>query len=98
MSFVLCGPRSPLCCEYDDFSLLRFMLGSCLVYSSTLKMEATCSIETSVDFQRTARRYIPEDRISVLEIEDMSSIPFMGNNICVFNTKPEHFGPPQRPI
>jgi hypothetical protein len=31
--------------------------------SSALKMEATCSSETSVDFQRTARRYIPEDRI-----------------------------------
>jgi hypothetical protein len=27
-----------------------FMLISCLVYSSTLKMEATCSSETSVDF------------------------------------------------
>jgi hypothetical protein len=25
-------------------------------------MEATCSSETSVDFQRTTRRYIPEDR------------------------------------
>jgi hypothetical protein len=24
-------------------------------------MEATCSSETSVDFQRTSRRYIPED-------------------------------------
>jgi hypothetical protein len=24
-------------------------------------MEATCSSETSVDFQRTTRRYIPED-------------------------------------
>jgi hypothetical protein len=29
--------------------------------SSTLKMEVTCSFETSVDFQRTTRRYIPED-------------------------------------
>jgi hypothetical protein len=27
----------------------------------TLKMEATCSSETSVDFLRTARRYIPEE-------------------------------------
>jgi hypothetical protein len=35
---------------------------SCLVYSSTLKMEATCSSEISVDFQRITRRYIPEDR------------------------------------
>jgi hypothetical protein len=26
-------------------------------------MEAICSSETSVDFQRTKRRYIPEDRI-----------------------------------
>jgi hypothetical protein len=26
------------------------------------EMEATCSTETSVDFQRTTRRYIPEDR------------------------------------
>jgi hypothetical protein len=28
----------------------------------TLKMEAICSSETSVEFQRTTRRYIPEDR------------------------------------
>jgi hypothetical protein len=28
---------------------------------STLKMEAICSSETSVDTQRTIRRYIPED-------------------------------------
>jgi hypothetical protein len=33
-----------------------------LAYSSTLKMEVTCSSETSVDFQRTTRRYIPEER------------------------------------
>jgi hypothetical protein len=30
------------------------------VYFPTLKMEAICLSETSVDFQRTARRYIPE--------------------------------------
>jgi hypothetical protein len=33
----------------------------CSTYSSTLKMEAICSSETSVDSQRTKRRYIPED-------------------------------------
>jgi hypothetical protein len=38
------------------------MLVSCLAYSSTMKMEATYSSETSVDFQRTKRRYIPEDK------------------------------------
>jgi hypothetical protein len=30
--------------------------------SSTLNMEATCSSETSVDFQWTTRHYIPQDR------------------------------------
>jgi hypothetical protein len=33
-----------------------------LAYSLTLKMEGTFSSETSVDFQRTRRRYIPENR------------------------------------
>jgi hypothetical protein len=28
----------------------------------TLNVESTCSSEVSVDFQRTTRRYIPEDR------------------------------------
>jgi hypothetical protein len=37
------------------------MLVSCLAYSSTLKMEATCSSETSVNFQHITCRYIPED-------------------------------------
>jgi hypothetical protein len=38
-----------------------FTLVSCSAYSSTLKKEAICSSETSVDFQRTTRLYIPED-------------------------------------
>jgi hypothetical protein len=36
-------------------------LVSCLAYSSTPKMEGQCS-ETSVAFQWTTQRYIPEDR------------------------------------
>jgi hypothetical protein len=39
-----------------------FTLVSCTSYSSTLKMEATCSSELSVDFGRTTRRYIPRNR------------------------------------
>jgi hypothetical protein len=31
-------------------------------YSSALKIEAACSSETSGNFQRTARHYIPEER------------------------------------
>jgi hypothetical protein len=38
-----------------------FMLVSGLPYSSTLKMEATYSSETTVDFEQTTRRYIPDD-------------------------------------
>jgi hypothetical protein len=39
-----------------------FTLVSCTAYSRTLKMEAICSSETSVDTQRTTRRSIPGDR------------------------------------
>jgi hypothetical protein len=46
--------RSKSCCS-------AFMLVSCSAYSQTLKMEATCSSGTSVDFQRSTRRYIPGD-------------------------------------
>jgi hypothetical protein len=54
---------------YEEFYLLGqnamlvelancFMLVFCVSYSSTLKIEATCTSETSVGFQRTALRYI----------------------------------------
>jgi hypothetical protein len=43
-------------------SLPAFTLVSYLAYLTTLKMEATCSSEISVDFQQTTRRYIPEAR------------------------------------
>jgi hypothetical protein len=33
-----------------------------LAYSSTLKMGVICSSEASIDFQRTTRFEIPEDR------------------------------------
>jgi hypothetical protein len=39
-----------------------FTLVSCSNYPAALKMEGTCSTETSVDFQWTTRRNIPEDR------------------------------------
>jgi hypothetical protein len=39
-----------------------FMLSYCLPYSSTLKMQATSSSETSVSFKRTTWRYVPQDR------------------------------------
>jgi hypothetical protein len=39
-----------------------FMLVSCLVYTSTFKMEALFNFETSVDIYRNTGRYVPEDR------------------------------------
>jgi hypothetical protein len=38
-----------------------FTLVSCSAYFSTMKMEAACSSQTSINFQRNTRRYIPED-------------------------------------
>jgi hypothetical protein len=35
---------------------------ACFAYPSNLKMEATCSSETSADFQWTTWGYTPEDR------------------------------------
>jgi hypothetical protein len=46
--------------------------------SSTLKMDAICSSETSVDTQRTTPRYIPE----VDSIQMMGSCEH-GNEFCV---------------
>jgi hypothetical protein len=37
----------------------HYVLGSWLANSSAMKMEATCSSETPVDFKLTTRRYIP---------------------------------------
>jgi hypothetical protein len=41
----------------------KFMLVSCLAYSLTLKMEATRSSKTFIDFQRPTRCYIQDNRI-----------------------------------
>jgi hypothetical protein len=54
------------------------LLVSWSTYSSTLKMEVTCSSETSVDFQRTTPRYIPEDvTIHNHRCENQNSIVFL---------------------
>jgi hypothetical protein len=45
-----------------DLFAACFMLTPMLAYSSTLKMKTICSSSTSVDFHRTVRRFITEDR------------------------------------
>jgi hypothetical protein len=47
-----------------------FMI-SCLDYSWTLKMEAICSSELSVDFHRTTRRYIPATTLHIHRSENL---------------------------
>jgi hypothetical protein len=49
-------PASRLLCLPPAFTLVSYS-----DYSSTLKMEAMCSSETSVYLQRTTRSYIPDD-------------------------------------
>jgi hypothetical protein len=56
-----------------DLLAARFMLVPCMVYSLTMKVEAICSSETSVDFHRTTRRYIAEFIFSTLKMEAICS-------------------------
>jgi hypothetical protein len=59
MSIYLC--RNGRCYNPRDVATC-FALVSFLAYSLSPEIEATGISETSVDFERTTRRYIPEDR------------------------------------
>jgi hypothetical protein len=48
---------------FEEYHLLACLLVFAEIISSTLKMEAICSSETSVATQQTTRRHIPEDDI-----------------------------------
>jgi hypothetical protein len=48
---------------------------------SALKMEAVCSSETSVDTQRTTRRYIQEEDTFHIRVKIISYIT--GNTLCL---------------
>jgi hypothetical protein len=65
------------------FHLLSRWFLSQLIFS-TLKMEAMCSSETSVDTQRTTRRYIPED-CTLLRTKWLSPIKFLTSFIYCSN-------------
>jgi hypothetical protein len=68
-----------------------FVLISCSAYSSILKMEATCSSENSVDFQRTTRCYIPKDmNLHVFQLISSYKFPiftvlFIQGLICLYS-------------
>jgi hypothetical protein len=64
--------------QHKAISKQSFILVSCMAHSSTLMMEVRCSSETSVGFQWTIRRYIPEGRtLLILELSV--------NNVCEDN-------------
>jgi hypothetical protein len=61
-----------------------FILLYCLACSSILKMEARFLFETSIDFQRTTRCYIPEDRcfiqfVRIFRLKKKSAYIFVNN-------------------
>jgi hypothetical protein len=65
--------------SFESRTLLTeyFTLVSCLAYSSTLKIKAAYSSETSVDFQRNKWCYIPEGRtVFFLEIPLNIILPY----------------------
>jgi hypothetical protein len=47
----------------EEISMKQAASRAAFLLGLFLDSEDTCSSETSVDFQRTTRRYIPEDRI-----------------------------------
>lgn len=54
--------RRRLCQAKNEYEASIKWVVSCLDYSVTLMMEAICSTAKSANFQRTKRRYIPEDK------------------------------------
>jgi hypothetical protein len=64
---------------YVDVGIATCLL-SYLAYSWTLKIEATCSSETSVEFQQTTRRYIPFQRTD--RKQDLK-LYVVHNKICI---------------
>jgi hypothetical protein len=63
---------------------LCWLLG--LAYSSTLKVEVTCSSETLADFQQTTQLYIPEDRTLsskvILEVNNKDAVKHIFTFCC----------------
>jgi hypothetical protein len=46
--------------EYRRTHIILVHASSCMIYSSTIKMEAKYFFETSIEFQRTTSSYITE--------------------------------------
>jgi hypothetical protein len=69
-----------------------------LAYSSTLKMEATCSFETSADFQRTTLRYIQKAElfriINVCSYRRISLVNFVYRSVISTGCPISHYASP----
>jgi hypothetical protein len=61
----------------QSFLAISFALVCCLAYSSALQMETTSSSETSVDFQRTTRRYTQNIELSIITTVKISNLAYI---------------------
>jgi hypothetical protein len=70
----------------QKFRQVYFLSVSCLAYYSNVNMEATYSSETSVDFQRTSRFYIPRDMtcFNIVGCNKILRIIHVRNKLCMF--------------
>jgi hypothetical protein len=68
-------------CKNKPSKKPAFTLVSCSAHFSTLKVEAICSSETSVDFQWTERRYIPQDSTLQLQCKFCANIINVDNSV-----------------
>jgi hypothetical protein len=85
------------------WQVFRLAEYSCLpvfaeLISSTLKMEAICSFETSVETQRTIRRHIPEDDTLQASFFRLHSDPTNGINTFLRNVGGLHRISPQKTV
>jgi hypothetical protein len=85
-------PCSPLKVN-RHFGEPGIMLAFCLTYSSSLKMEPICFSETSVSFQRTTWRIIPECRTPHTHRCDDLGFSYVQHNVDITQnlTQDTHF-------
>jgi hypothetical protein len=102
MEILICSVRNIDLIGLRQASLAPcFMLVSCLTYFSALKMQATCSSETSVDFQQITRRYIPEDGNLPVSDSMLCSLPALYWSLACLSSQSWRWRrhvPPKHPL
>jgi hypothetical protein len=76
--------------ERKPLLAISFVLVSCLIYSSILKMKAIISSEMYVDSERTTRRYISDSKIPEGWISPAHAACTMANCAAIIRTTKAH--------